>query len=57
MQEYQRAFIQLAMHKDVLRFGKFTLKSHRVSPYFLMQAYFRMVCLYPHWVSVMPKPL
>ena len=34
MQEYQRAFIKLAMHKEVLRFGTFTLKSHRISPYF-----------------------
>ena len=41
MQEYQRAFIKLAMHKDVLRFGKFTLKSHRVSPYFFNAGLFQ----------------
>ncbi len=41
MQEYQRAFIKLAMHKDVLRFGKFTLKSYRVSPYFFNAGLFQ----------------
>jgi orotate phosphoribosyltransferase len=34
MQGYQREFIEFALAQDVLRFGEFTLKSGRISPYF-----------------------
>ncbi|OIV46284.1 orotate phosphoribosyltransferase [Sodalis sp. TME1] len=34
MKEYQRKFIEYALNKQVLKFGEFTLKSGRISPYF-----------------------
>ena len=34
MHDYQREFIELALDLEVLRFGEFTLKSGRTSPYF-----------------------
>jgi orotate phosphoribosyltransferase len=34
MKAYQREFIEFALNKEVLKFGEFTLKSGRKSPYF-----------------------
>jgi orotate phosphoribosyltransferase len=34
MQDYQREFLDFALDLGVLRFGQFTLKSGRISPYF-----------------------
>lgn len=34
MQPYQKAFIEFVIRHDILRFGSFTLKSGRTSPYF-----------------------
>jgi orotate phosphoribosyltransferase len=34
MQEFQRAFIEYVIRHQILRFGHFTLKSGRISPYF-----------------------
>ena len=34
MQDYKREFIQFALDNGVLKFGEFTLKSGRISPYF-----------------------
>ena len=34
MKDYQREFIEFSLSKQVLRFGEFTLKSGRTSPYF-----------------------
>ena len=34
MKEYQEEFVKFAIENEVLRFGEFTLKSGRLSPYF-----------------------
>lgn len=34
MQDYQQAFLDFVVEHEILKFGKFTLKSGRVSPYF-----------------------
>ena len=35
MQEYKQEFIEFMVESDVLKFGEFTLKSGRVSPFFM----------------------
>jgi orotate phosphoribosyltransferase len=40
MQDYQREFLDFAIDAGVLRFGQFTLKSGRVSPYFFNSGLF-----------------
>ena len=34
MKDYQKEFIEFALEKQVLKYGEFTLKSGRTSPYF-----------------------
>ena len=41
MKDYQREFIEFALSKQVLRFGEFTLKSGRTSPYFFNAGLFK----------------
>jgi len=40
MKDYQREFIEFALERGVLRFGDFTLKSGRSSPYFFNSGLF-----------------
>ncbi|QOR41033.1 orotate phosphoribosyltransferase [Billgrantia diversa] len=44
MHAYQREFIEFAIEQGVLKFGEFTLKSGRVSPYFFNAGLFRSGC-------------
>ena len=41
MRDYQRQFIELSLHYEALRFGNFTLKSGRISPYFFNAGQFQ----------------
>ena len=38
--DYKKAFIELAIKKDALKFGSFKLKSERISPYFFNSGVF-----------------
>lgn len=41
MRPYQQQFIEFCLQQDVLKFGEFTLKSGRISPYFFNAGLFK----------------
>ncbi|VEI46426.1 orotate phosphoribosyltransferase [Actinobacillus equuli] len=55
MEQYKHDFIEFALSRNVLKFGEFTLKSGRKSPYFLMRAYSIPAEILPNSVSFMRK--
>ena len=55
MLPYQSQFIQLALDCQALKFGSFTLKSGRQSPYFLMRGSFKPAMPWLSWVAFMLK--
>ena len=40
MQDFQREFLSFALEQQIIRFGEFTLKSGRISPYFFNSGLF-----------------
>ncbi|CAH9019810.1 orotate phosphoribosyltransferase [Candidatus Nitrosacidococcus sp. I8] len=40
MKDYQKEFIEFAIERNILKFGEFTLKSGRISPYFFNSGLF-----------------
>lgn len=59
MESYQREFIQLALKCEALKFGEFTLKSGRRSPYFFNAGQFHsgesLACLGRHYAQALEQ--
>lgn len=51
MKAFQRDFIEFAIARGVLKFGEFTLKSGRVSPYFSTRVYLTVAVIWLSWAA------
>lgn len=54
MSDHRHRFLQLALTADALRFGQFTLKSGRLSPYFFNAGRFDSACAWSSWPPATP---
>ena len=54
MEAYKQEFIKFMVESDVLKFGSFTLKSGRQSPFFMNAGAY--VTGYQLWASITPRP-
>lgn len=56
MEDYKREFIEFMVESDVLKFGEFTLKSGRKSPFFMNAGAYVTASSSSAWASTTPKP-
>lgn len=57
MQEYKKEFIDFMLESNVLRFGDFTLKSGRKSPFFMNAGLYKSGSQLKKLENFMQKPL
>ena len=56
MESYKQEFIEFTVASDVLKFGEFTLKSGRKSPFFMNAGAYPQEHSFASWVSIMRRP-
>ena len=55
MEQYKQEFIEFMVECDVLKFGEFTLKSGRKSPFFMNAGAYVTGSQLRNWVTIMQK--
>ncbi len=56
MEAYKQEFIKFMVESDVLKFGSFTLKSGRQSPFFMNAGAYVTGYQLRSWASATPRP-
>ena len=56
MEAYKQEFIKFMVESDVLKFGSFTLKSGRQSPFFMNAGAYVTAISSRSWASITPRP-